>query len=201
MPYYPMKCTFSTCGMDFEYFTKPSLYEISKTDSFQDVRCAYCGSFGTSERTYPADSAPANLTVKGTWGKNASPGLKGVEFYTKQERDRQLAAVGKEAFPDGDDVGEKKNSATKTFKRTKDGIIETSNKPKRKTKKTSYDPKMLKPSDLIRQEADSNGGIVNLSILAEKTGLDKRKLRGGIMGAIRQGWLEKTDQERVYRLV
>jgi hypothetical protein len=95
MAFYPMKCTFSSCGMKFEYATKPDLYMKSKEDSFRDVRCTYCGSFGTMVRCYPSDSAPANLTVKGTWGRHASPGLKGREFYTKQERDRQLTEVGR----------------------------------------------------------------------------------------------------------
>ena len=95
MPIYPMKCTFQSCGTEFDLNTKAALYERSKGDGFRDIRCTRCGSFGTVDRFWPRDSAPANLTVKGTWGRHASPGLKGKDFYTKQERDRQLASVGR----------------------------------------------------------------------------------------------------------
>ena len=186
MPYYPMRCTFSSCGLEFDHFTKPDLYDLSKKDSFRDVRCSYCGSFGTAERCYPRDSAPANLTVKGTWGKHASPGLKGQDFYTKQERDRQLASVGRTSFDDGDNPHPKKSSsATKTFKVGKDGKL--------------FQDK--KPSDLLREYAEENDGLVDFAGLVEKTGLPKRKLQGAVMGAIRGGWLEKAEVERTYRLL
>ena len=200
MPFYPMKCSFSTCGLEFEYFTKPSLYDVSKRTDFRDVRCAYCGSFGTSERTYPSDSAPTNLTVKGTWGKHATPGLKGREFYTKQERDRQLKEVGSSTIPEGDCVGVNRNNSVTTYIATPDGVVKQP-KPKKVAVKASYDPKVAKPSDLIREEGSSNGGIVDLAQIIKKTGVAKRRLAGGVMGAIRQGRLEKTDQDRVYRLV
>jgi len=125
MAFYPMQCTFSTCGMEFEYATKPDLYMRSKEDGFRDVRCVYCGSFGTIVRCYPSDSAPANLTVKGTWGRHASPGLKGKEFYTKQERDRQLSEVGR-VQGDTDYSGTPKESSQKrVYKKSEEtGLIE-----------------------------------------------------------------------------
>ena len=186
MPFYPMRCTFSSCGLEFEYFTKPDLYDISKNDNFRDVRCSYCGSFGSAERCYPRDSAPANLTVKGTWGKHASRGLKGKEFYTKQERDRQLASVGRTVMDDGDDPHPKKGgSETKTFKVGKGGKL----------------VQEKKPSDLLKEYANENDGIIDFAGLVEKTGLPTRKLQGAVMGAIRGGWLEKTEAYRTYRLL
>lgn len=201
MPFYPMRCTFVGCQRDFEHHTKPDIYDQSRLAGFRDVRCAHCGSLGTAQRTYPRDSAPANLTVKGTWGKHASPGLKGKEFYTKQERDRQLSAVGSTAFSDGDNPEPRKTSASTTYKRSAEGKIEAVEKPKTKSVKASYDLKVMKPSEAIRKEATRNGGTVSLDGLVKETGIEKRRLLGGIMGAIRQGWLQKTDQERVYRLV
>jgi len=120
-----MQCTFSTCGREFDYATKPDLYVRSKEDGFRDVRCVYCGSFGTIVRCYPNDSAPANLTVKGTWGRHASPGLKGKDFYTKQERDRQLAAAGR-IGGDTDYSGAPKESSQKqVYKKNEEtGLIE-----------------------------------------------------------------------------
>tara|TARA_R100000005_G_C4997587_1_gene204278 strand:- start:955 stop:1551 length:597 start_codon:yes stop_codon:yes gene_type:complete len=198
MPYYPLKCTFVNCGMDFEHFTTPALYARSKRDGFRDVRCAYCGSFG-AQRIYPADSAPANLTVKGTWGKHASPGLKGREFYTVQERDRQLAEVGSTGgIYDGEGSEPKTPSTTKTYKPDKDGKIKL---VKRQGKKLVPVDSQRKPSDLIREYAEENEGLVDFAGLVEKTKLDKRKLQGGILGALRQGWLQKTDAARVYRVL
>ena len=185
--------------MNFEHFTKPDLYLISKKDGFRDVRCSYCGSFG-AKRVYPADSAPANLTVKGTWGKHASPGLKGKEFYTVQERDRQLAAAGSVGgIYDGEGTAPKKPSSTKTYAPDKDGKITL---VKRKNGKLVPVSTELKPADLIREYAKENNGLVDFAGLVEKTKLDKRKLNGGILGAVRAGWLERCEGEgRSYRLL
>ncbi len=198
MPFYPLRCTFDGCGMDFEHFTKPDLYRISARDGFRDVRCAYCGSFGSAERTYPPDSAPANLTVKGTWSRHASPGLKGREFYTKQERDRQLAEAGSTGgIYDGEGSEPKKSSATKTYAAGEDGKIQL---VKRKNGRLVPLDSERKPSELIKEYGEENDGLVDFAGLLEKTRVDKKRLHGGIMGALRQGWLEKTDQSRVYRL-
>jgi hypothetical protein len=198
MPFYPLRCTFKSCGRDFEHFTTAALYVISAKDGFRDVRCTYCGSFGSAERTYPPDSAPANLTVKGTWGRHATPGLKGREFYTKQERDRQLAEVGSSVLYDGEGSEPQKSSATKTYAHDKDGKLQL---VKRKGGRLVPLDSKRKPSELIKEYAEENGGIVDFAGLAEKTRVDKKKLQGGIMGALRQGWLQKTDAERTYRLV
>ena len=197
MPYYPLQCTFDPCQMEFEHFTTPALYTRSKNDGFRDVRCAYCRSFG-AQRIYPPDSAPANITVKGTWGKHASPGLKGKEFYTVQERDRQLAAAGSSGgIDDGDDPHPKTPSSTKTYKPDKNGKLKL---VKRQGKKLVPVGAEKKPTQLIKEYADENNGLVDFAGLFEKTKLDKRKLHGGILGALKQGWLEKTDVPRVYRL-
>lgn len=198
MPFYPLRCTFKGCGMDFDHFTTPALYVISAKDKFRDVRCSYCGSFGSAERTYPPDSAPANLTVKGTWGRHASPGLKGKDFYTVQERDRQLAETGSTGgIYDGEGSAPKTPSATKTYAADKDGKVRL---VKRKNGRLVPIDSERKPSELIREYAKENNGLVDFAGLVEKTRLDKRKLNGGIMGAIRAGWLEKTGEDRVYRL-
>jgi hypothetical protein len=200
MPFYPLRCTFNGCGMDFEHFTTAALYVQSADDGFRDIRCSYCGSFGSAERTYPPDSAPANLTVKGTWGRHASPGLKGKDFYTKQERDRQLAEAGSSGgVYDGEGSAPLVSSATKTYAAGKDGKVKL---VKRKNGKLIPVEPVVKPSDLIREYANENNGLVDFAGLVEKTKLDKRKLNGGIMGAIRAGWLERATGEgdRVYRL-
>ena len=199
MPFYPLRCTFKGCGMDFEHFTTAALYLQSKGDGFRDVRCSYCGSFGSAERTYPADSAPANLTVKGTWGRHASPGLKGREFYTKQERDRQLVQAGSSGgIYDGEGSEPQKSSSTKTYAPGEDGKLQL---VKRKNGRLIPLDSQRKPSELIKEYAEENDGIVDFAGLVEKTRIDKRKLQGGIMGGLRQGWLQKTDAERTYRLV
>mgnify|MGYP003133449775 CR=1 FL=1 len=198
MPFYPLRCTFKSCGMDFEHFTKPDLYAISEKDGFRDVRCSYCGSFGTAKRTYPPDSAPANLTVKGTWGRHATPGLKGREFYTKQERDRQVAEVGSSVTYDGEGSEPQPSSATKTYAAGEDGMLRL---VKRKNGRLIPLNSERKPSELIKEYAEENDGLVDFAGLAEKTKVDKKKLHGGILGAIRQGWLAKTEQARVYRLL
>ncbi len=197
MPYYPLQCTFHSCGMEFEHFTKPDLYKISQRDGFRDVRCAYCGSFG-AKRIYPPDSAPANITVKGTWGKHASPGLKGKEYYTVQERDRQLASVGSTGgIYDGEGSAPKTPSSTKTYATGKDGKVTL---VKRENGKLIPVPTEVRPSDLIKGYAKRNNGLVDFAGLVEETKLDKRKLNGGILGALRAGWLLKTKEDRVYRL-
>ena len=198
MPFYPLQCTFDGCKMNFEHFTTPALYVQSRDDGFRDVRCSYCGSFGSAARTYPTDSAPANLTIKGTWGRHASPELKGKDFYTKQERDRQLAESGSSVGDyDGEGAASVVSSETKTYAAGKDGKVKL---VKRKNGKLIPIEPVLKPSDLIREYANENNGIVDFAGLAEKTKVDKRKLNGGIMGAIRAGWLEKASGDRVYRL-
>ena len=199
MPFYPLRCTFDGCGMDFEHFTKPDLYRISAKDGFRDVRCAYCGSLGSAERTYPPDSAPANLTVKGTWGRHASPGLKGRDFYTKQERDRQLAEAGSTGgIYDGEGSAPKTPSTTKTYAPGKDGKLQL---VKRRNGRLVPLDSERKPSELIKEYAEENDGLVDFAGLLEKTRLDKKRLHGGILGALRAGWLQKTETARVYRLV
>tara|TARA_R110000751_G_scaffold74611_2_gene150637 strand:+ start:346 stop:900 length:555 start_codon:yes stop_codon:yes gene_type:complete len=183
--------------MDFEHFTTPALYSKSKEDSFRDVSCTYCGTFGSATRIYPADSAPANLTVKGVWGKHASPGLKGKEFYTKQERDRQLDAVGGSASEyDGEGLAPKVSSSTKTYKTDKEGKVIAVKRIGQKL--VPVGPK--KPSVLIREYAEKNGGSINIDDLAAAANIDKKKLRGGIMSGIRMGWLLKTETVGTYFL-
>jgi len=107
MRIYDMKCTHELCGRVFDWHTKPAVYDKSSGDNFRDVRCWFCGRFG-AKRAF--SSAPADLTVKGTWGRTASPELKGKSYYTKQERDRQLAVSGTSIVDDGDSRGSIENS-------------------------------------------------------------------------------------------
>jgi len=102
MRIYDMKCNHELCGRVFDWHTKPAIYDKSKEDDFRDVHCWYCGRMG-AKRAF--SSAPADLTVRGTWGRTASPELKGKSYYTKQERDRQLAAAGSSVADDGESKG------------------------------------------------------------------------------------------------
>ena len=197
MPFYPLKCGFSSCEMDFEHFTTPALYNRSKADNFRDVRCSYCGTLGSAKRTWHPDSAPANLTIKGTWGRHASPGLKGKEFYTKQERDRQLASVGGSAPEyDGEGVAPKVSSSTKTYKTDSNGKVIAVKRVGKKLVPVGE----KKPSVLIREYAEKNGGTVNIDELAAAANVDKKKLRGGVMSGVRMGWLVKTETVGTYFL-
>ena len=215
MPYYPMKCSFHRCSQEFDYFTKPDLYEISKRDGFRDDRCTKCGAFGTMERFYPSDSAPANLTVKGTWGKHASPELKGKDFYTKQERDRQLAAIGRVSVQDDEGLNPKKNHAATTYEHDGESLVEATTKrakretvydedavrpkkkAKKKAKKADDGPR---PTDIIRQFAEDSGGLFSYQELIESTGEEPKRMLGGIISGIKTGWLAKGDTEKTYRL-
>lgn len=116
MRIYDMKCTHDLCGRVFDWHTKPDIYERSRKDDFRDVWCQHCGRMG-AKRAFT--SAPADLTVRGTWGRTASPELKGKSYYTKQERDRQLAVAGSKIADDGDYRGtfEKKKDAVTTSDR------------------------------------------------------------------------------------
>jgi hypothetical protein len=113
-----MKCISDACGRVFDWHTKAALYEISSRDDFKDVRCWYCGRLG-AKRAF--SSAPADLTVRGTWGRTASPELKGKNYYTKQERDRQLAVSGTSVVDGGDSRGviEKKKGRITVTQRDK----------------------------------------------------------------------------------
>lgn len=217
MPFYPMKCSFSICGAEFDYFTKPAIYEISKREGFRDVRCTRCGSFGSMDRFYPSDSAPANLTVKGTWGKHASPELKGKEFYTKQERDRQLASIGRIAIQDDEGLNPKKNHAATIYEHDGEQLVKTSSK--KVARETVYDEAAIKPSkkakkkakkkeddgprptDLIRQYAADNGGTFSYQDLIEATGEEPKRILGGIISGIRTGWLKKGEAEKTYKII
>jgi hypothetical protein len=189
--------------MEFDYFTKPDLYMVSKRSGFRDIRCVYCGSFGSADRAYPSDSAPANTTVKGTWGRHASPGLKGKDFYTKQERDRQLASVGRISEPIDEGAAPNRPRSAKVYKRNEEGKIAEVVRAKPEPKAIVYDEKAIsaKPADIIRKFGEQNGGLVVFSDIVNSGKIESRKLQGGIMGAIRQGWLEKTEQKKIYRLV
>jgi hypothetical protein len=102
MRIYDMKCTHELCGRVFDWHTKADIYNKSSEDNFRDVRCWFCGRLG-AKRAF--SSPPADLTVKGTWGRTATPELKGKSYYTKQERDRQLAVSGTSVIDDGDSRG------------------------------------------------------------------------------------------------
>ena len=119
MRIYDMKCISDACGRVFDWHTKAALYEISSRDDFKDVRCWFCGRLG-AKRAF--SSAPADLTVSGTWGRTASPELKGKTYYTKQERDRQLAVSKTSVVDDGDSRGvlEKKKGRITITQRDKD---------------------------------------------------------------------------------
>ncbi|MAH51319.1 hypothetical protein CMI37_36215 [Candidatus Pacearchaeota archaeon] len=213
MPYYPMRCLFETCGAEFDYFTKPDLYEISKRDGFRDIRCTRCGSTGTLDRFYPRDSAPANLTVKGTWGKHASPELKGRDFYTKQERDRQLAEIGRVAVQDDEGLEPKKNHAAKIFapdgseivkpkpKKARRVVIDArvAKKSKKKSKKKAA-PTGPRPTEIIQQYASEQGGSFSYGDLIRDIDTDPKSLLGGIISGIKTGWLQKGEAEKTYRL-
>jgi len=111
-----MKCTHDLCGRVFDWHTKSAIYENSRKSDFKDVRCWFCGRAG-AKRAFT--SAPADLTIKGTWGRTASPELKGKSYYTKQERDRQLAAAGTSVADGGEMQGvfEKKKDSIDTSDR------------------------------------------------------------------------------------
>ncbi len=102
MRIYDMRCTHPLCGRVFDWHTKPDIYNISKRDGFRDVTCFFCGRRG-AKRAF--SKAPADLTVKGTWGKHASPELRGKDYYTKQEYERQLSSSGRIVTEDGNDKG------------------------------------------------------------------------------------------------
>jgi len=228
LPFYPMKCGFARCGAEFDYFTKPALYDRSKESGFRDVRCVRCGSFGSMGRIYPSDSAPANLTVKGTWGKHASPELKGRDFYTKQERDRQLTSIGRVAIKDDEGLSPKKNNAVTTYAHNGTEVVEQTsgvaedrpsifdeeafNPPKRKTrrvvkaapkkkaKKKKAKPSGPKPTELILAYAKSNGGAFTYDEILKSTDVAPKRILGGIISGIRTGWLMKGEVAKSYRL-
>ena len=112
-----MRCTHGLCGRVFDWHTKSAIYEKSRQADFREVRCWHCGRLG-AKRAFT--SAPADLTVKGTWGKTAAPELKGKSFYTKQERDRQLAVSGTSVIDGGESRGvlDKKRRGPSPEKRT-----------------------------------------------------------------------------------
>ena len=107
MRIYDMRCTHEMCGRVFDWHTKAAIYEKSRQDGFREVHCWHCGRLG-AQRAFT--SAPADLTVKGTWGRTASPELKGKSYYTRQERDRQLAAAGTDVIDSGESRGVLKKS-------------------------------------------------------------------------------------------
>ena len=102
MRIYDMKCVHPLCGRVFDWHTKPDIYSLSKKDEFRDVSCYFCGRRG-ARRAFT--SAPADVTVKGTWGKHASPDLRGKDYYTKKEYERQTAATGRAMVDSGNDRG------------------------------------------------------------------------------------------------
>ena len=102
MRIYDMRCTHPLCGRNFDWHTKWAIYEASQRDDFRDVRCWFCGRLG-AKRAYT--SAPVDLTPKGTWGRTASPELKGKTYYGKEERDRQIGSAGSSVIDAGEDRG------------------------------------------------------------------------------------------------
>ena len=125
MRIYDMKCTHELCGRVFDWHTKADIYNKSSEDNFRDVRCWFCGRLG-AKRAF--SSPPADLTVKGTWGRTATPELKGKSYYTKQERDRQLATAGTSIIDDGDSRGaaeKKKDVVTVSERDQARGAIES----------------------------------------------------------------------------
>ena len=100
MAIYPMQCSSNLCDRLFDWHTKPDLYMRSKADDFRDCRCVVCGRLGAT-RIYPPDSAPADLTIRGKWGRTSSPEIRGMEFSSKAERDRQAAVAGRMVVDDG----------------------------------------------------------------------------------------------------
>ena len=116
MRIYDMKCTHPLCGRVFDWHTKSAIYDMSSRDGFRDVPCWWCGRHG-AKRAYT--SAPPDLTVKGTWGKHASPELKGKSYYGKQEYERQIAATGRAVVDSGSDRGvlQKRKGPSKTAQR------------------------------------------------------------------------------------
>ena len=102
MRIYNMRCTHDLCGRAFDWHTKWGLYEASKRDNFKDVRCWHCGRLGA---TRAWNHAVPDLTVKGTWGKNASPELRGKDYYGKGEYQSQVALSGSKVVDSGQDRG------------------------------------------------------------------------------------------------
>lgn len=117
MRIYDMRCIHEMCGRVFDWHTKVDIYERSKKADFIDVHCWHCGRLG-AKRAFT--SAPADVTVKGTWGKHASPELKGKDYYGKQEYERQVALSGRIVQESGDSHGKiekKADIAASTTKR------------------------------------------------------------------------------------
>jgi len=98
---YDMRCAHELCGRAFDWHTKPAIYNRSSSDDFRDVRCWWCGRLGAKRSL----SATPDLTVKGTWGKHASPELKGKSYYGKKEHARQTALTGHAVAESGDSHG------------------------------------------------------------------------------------------------
>jgi len=112
MRIYNMKCLHSLCGRAFDWHTKPDIYDISKRSEFREVRCWHCGRLG-AERAWT--HATPDITVKGTWGRQASPELKGKSFYGKEERDRHTAVAGTSVVESGDTKGPLKRKRAGTL--------------------------------------------------------------------------------------
>ena len=102
MRIYDMRCVHPLCCRVFDWHTRAGVYNLSKADGFRDVSCYFCGRRGAKRAL---TSAPADLTVKGTWGEHASPELRGKDYYTKQEYERQVATTGRAMVDSGNDRG------------------------------------------------------------------------------------------------
>lgn len=130
MAIYPMECSSSLCKRLFDWHTKPDLYMRSKEDGFRDCRCVVCGRLGAT-RIYPPDSAPADLTVRGKWGRTSSPEIRGMEFTSKAERDRQAAIAGRVVMDDGADKTPRKSRlGVTTYKHNGDSVVEKTTRSK-----------------------------------------------------------------------
>ena len=104
MRIYNMKCNHELCGRVFDWHTKSAIYEVCKKDNFREVRCWFCGRLG-AQRAWT--HATPDLTVKGTWGKHASPELRGKDYYGKEQQKAQAAAVGSTMVDHGEDRGKR----------------------------------------------------------------------------------------------
>jgi len=130
MAIYPMQCNSNLCERLFDWHTKPDLYMRSKADEFRDCRCVVCGRLGAS-RIYPPDSAPADLTLRGKWGRTSSPEIRGMDFSGKAERDRQAAVAGRVVMDDGADKTPRKSKlGVTTYKHNGDEVVEETTRSK-----------------------------------------------------------------------
>ncbi len=91
-------------------------------DRFVGVTCNECGWNCGSVRIVDPTSRMVDTTVRGTFGKRASKGLKGKSFDGAAERNRMMKAVGSAPYDDGETEGEFRSSTTQVYRMGENGV-------------------------------------------------------------------------------